>query len=232
MACFRFLFVAGGGIYALHKWLRCLFGRGPPKKQKKKISIYTYIYIYIFSFCFLLEALCLTGSATTYAKHKCLHPPRTKNKNKPSNPTRSPTPTTISSKDPRKPWGARGRRTRKQDRAKTQKRKRPSNPSRSPTQPQQLRPKTQKPRRASGKRTRRQARTNKTGGSECKRGGATSCNPGSCRAVAEKTGQRPPVGAPHGVRDDGRTDERTDDQAAEGAWPGGCGVQQDTVPMR
>ena len=75
-------------------------------------------------------------------------------------------------------------------------------------------------------------RTRPAHGSESKRGGATSCNPGSCRAVAEKTGQRPPVGAPHGVRDDVCADERTDDQAAEGAWPGGLGVQQDPVPMR
>jgi len=38
----------------------------------------------------LLEAHCQTGSATTYAKHKCLHP-TTNKKNKPSNPNRSPT---------------------------------------------------------------------------------------------------------------------------------------------
>ena len=29
------------------------------------------------------------------------------------------------------------------------------------------------------------------------KGGAASCNPGSCKAIAEEPGQRPPVGAPH-----------------------------------
>jgi len=46
--------------------------------------------------------LCRTGSATTYAKHKSLHPPRTKNKNKPSNPTRSPSPPQQLSQGPEK----------------------------------------------------------------------------------------------------------------------------------
>jgi len=54
-----------------------------------------------------LEALCRTGSATTYAKHKCLHPPRTKNKNKPSNPTRSPTPPTQSQEKTQESHGER-----------------------------------------------------------------------------------------------------------------------------
>ena len=36
----------GGGIYALHEWLRCLFGRGPPIKTND-IYIYMFRYVHI-----------------------------------------------------------------------------------------------------------------------------------------------------------------------------------------
>ena len=156
---------------------------------------YIYIYIYYFFILFLRgEALCRTGSATTYAKHESLHPATNKTKQaKQPNPKPNSTAATQA-----KTQGSHGERAGDEPRGKSERERtnRPGNPNRSPTQPQLLRPKTQKPRRESGKRSRRRARTNTNRtahGSECKRGGGTSCNPGSCRAVAEKTGQRPPV---------------------------------------
>jgi len=189
-------------------------------------------YLFVPVFCFLLEALCQTGSATTYTKHKCLHPPRTKNKNKPSNPTRSPSPPQQLRQGPKKATGS-AQETNQEARASEHEQTKNGQATQAEAQHSHSnsgqRPKSHGEKAGNepgGERTR------PAHGSESKRGGAASCNPGSCRAVAEKTGQRPPVGAPHGVRDDGRTDERTDDQAPAGAWPGGCGVLQDPVPMR
>ncbi len=98
---------------------------------------------YDFVFFYLKGGPLPAGSATTYAKHKCLHPPRTKNEQA-SQPKSKPYSTTAAQAKTRKPWGVTRETTQAASQNENERTNRPDTQNRSPTLPRQLRPRPKK----------------------------------------------------------------------------------------